>query len=99
MPYVNHVFWSVRDASAIGVLAAENEAGESNAIDPMSPTNDLEAADDPPAVANVFLLLWPAIQASAWHLSLAQPTTNFLLIDQVETSGNCEGGNAGENLG
>ena len=65
-------------------LALQNELGQLVAVYPMQFVEHGHAAHDPPAVADVFFLLWPPIQASILELSFAEPSAQLVVVHQIE---------------
>lgn len=64
----------------------------------MHASDDLQAAQDPPTVTNVLVLLGPAIQPAARELSLGKPPGEFVHFDKIEAFGYGQSGNAREYL-
>ncbi len=56
------------------------------AVDPVELVEHGHAAHDPPAVADVLLLLGPPVQAAVLELSFAQPGAELLFLDEIKPS-------------
>lgn len=98
MPDVDHVTGAVRNTTFLCVLASQDEFNQGVPVDPMHAPDDLQAAQDPPAVTDVLVLLGPAIQTAARKLSLGKPTRELVHFDKVEAFGYGQGGHACEDL-
>lgn len=83
MPDVDHVAGPVGDAACDGVLAAQDEADEGVAVDPVGAADDLQAAEDPPAITNVLVLLRAAVEPAAGDLALGEPAAQAVPVDEV----------------
>lgn len=83
VPDVDHVAGPVGDAARLGVLAAQDEADEGGAVDPVRAADDLQAAEDPPAVADVLVLLRAAVEAAAGDLALGEPAAEAVGVDET----------------
>ena len=79
-------------------LTLQNEGGKLVSVDPVQLVQHGHGTHDPPAVANVFFLLWSAVEAAILALSLAEPCAEPILVDQVESAGNGQGSDTGEDL-
>lgn len=98
MPDVDHVTRPVSDAAGVGVLAAQDEADEGAAVDPVGAADDLQAAQDPPAVADVLVLLRAAVEPAAGDLALAEPAAQAVGVDEVQPARDGQRRHAREDL-
>jgi hypothetical protein len=98
MPDIDHIARPIRDATLLSVLTAENELDESLPVDPMRPANHLKAAEHEPAVTDIFLLLGTSVQTATRGLSLAEPPSELVGVNKIESSSNGKSADAGENL-
>ena len=98
VPDIDHVAGPVRDAASLGVLAAQDEPDQLVLVDPVCLADHLQAAQHPPAVADILLLLRPAVEAAPGNLPLAQPPSEPLLVYEVLSPGDGQGSNACEYL-
>src|SRR3569833_1795969 len=98
MPDFDHIAGPVRDPPELGILPPKNEFDEFVSIDPVRPVQDGQAAQHPPAVADIFLLLRPAVLVAAVCLSLAEPARQLLCFDNIQPSHDGEGCEAGKYL-
>lgn len=98
MPNVHLVTGSVGKAAVIGILTVQDEVDECLLFDPVDTVDDGKAAQHPPTVANVFLLLGPAVEPASWKLSLTQPAAELLVLYKIKTSSDGESSDAGKDL-
>lgn len=102
VPDIHHVTRPVGDPPLLGVLTPQYEADEGVAVDPVRPADDLQAAQHPPAVADVLLLLGAAVEPAPGDLPLGEPAAQPVpavgkdVVVQPARDG--EGRNAGEDL-
>jgi hypothetical protein len=69
-------------------LALKDERRQLGAIDPVQLIQHGEAAQHPPAVADVLFLLRAAIEAPVLQLPLTEPRAQLTLIYQINSTGN-----------
>lgn len=99
MPDVHHIARPVRDATLLGVLAPQDERDERLPVDPVRAADDLQAAQHPPAVAHVLVLLGAAVEPAPGDLALAEPAAEPVPVDDVvEPARDGEGRHAREDL-
>lgn len=98
MPNVHLVTGSVGKAAVFGILTVQDEVDQRLLFDPVDTVDDGKAAQHPPTVANVFLLLRPAVEPASRKLSLAQPAAELLMLYKVKASSDGEGSDAGKDL-
>lgn len=95
---INHVTCSVRDAAHVRILTFQDEFCQLGPVDPVHAANHGHATHDPPAVAHVFKLFGPAVEAAIRKLPLAKPASELVDVDEIETVRDGERTNAGEHL-
>lgn len=98
MVYVDRITRAIRQATGLGVLRAQDEGDEPVAVDPVGAADHRQAAQHPPAVAHVLLLLGAAVQAAAGDLALAEPRGQLLDVDEVDAAGDGQRRDAREDL-
>lgn len=98
MPDVYHVSWPIRDSAEFGILTAENEADELLPVDPMRTSDHSQATEDPPAIADVFLLFRTTVETSPGNLPFAEPSSQTIGVDEVQTASNAQGRHTRKNL-
>lgn len=98
MPNVHHVTGSVGKAAVIGILTVQDEVDQCLPFDPVDTVDDGKAAQYPPTVANVLLLLGSAVEPAFWKLSLAQPAAELLVLYKIKATSDGEGSDAGKDL-
>jgi hypothetical protein len=79
-------------------LALEDESLQLGTRNPMKSTNHGQAAAHPPGIADILQLLRSAVETSIGQLSLAQPSSQAVSIDQVKPVGDGQSSDAGEDL-
>ncbi|EJK53092.1 hypothetical protein THAOC_27536 [Thalassiosira oceanica] len=106
--HVRHVEGPVGDAAVVLVLAAQYESPQHPRVDPPHPPHDRERRQYPPAVADVGLLLRPAVEPAAVALPLGEPPREEVsagvrvgprrLAEEVERPRDGQGPDAAEDL-
>lgn len=79
-------------------LASQDKRSQLRPVDPVQTADHGETGGHPPTVAYVFGLFRPSIQPAILSLPLAQPSSQTVLIDQVQAAGNGQGADASEHL-
>lgn len=79
-------------------LALKDEGLELVGVDPMETIDDGHGTEDPPRVADVFELLRATVEAAAFDLPFAEPSTEFVFVNEVQSSRNSESCHTGEDL-
>ena len=72
-------------------LGVQDEGLQAMTIDPMGPADHGQAADDPPAIADVLELLGPTVEATAGELARAEPNAPPLGQHQDDAAPGCRG--------
>jgi len=79
-------------------LAPEDEPRQRPPVDPLQPPQDRQAAEAPPAVADVLQLLGAPVQPPAARLALRQPPAHQVGVALTQRARQREGADAGEHL-